>query len=196
MLSVHQIQAKIPVLPESGGDCSGRMLRTECVMSVKSFAIPSEPLSHGWSRASDYARIVESRIVTDEAYAAARIELGCVYFIGEELGGDLIKIGWSRNPVARLRQLQTGNATPLKFIGCVAANRQIEPALHRLFSTASVSGEWFTDPEGSIRAWLNEMTFGQPIERCRFFKSGSGWVNWLWDDKAVLHRPVFSVPSK
>jgi hypothetical protein len=163
-------------------------------MSTKRFAIPSQKLQRGWSRGPDYARIVEARALSDEAYASAQLEVGCVYFIGEQLGGDSIKIGWSRDPVTRLQQLQVGNPQPLKIIGCVAATRLIEPALHQLFALSTVSGEWFTDPEGSIRDWLNEMTFGQPIERCRWYMAGAESVTWQWDDRALMHRPQFTVP--
>jgi hypothetical protein len=161
-------------------------------MSTKRFAIPSRRLRRGWDHGPDYARIVEARVLPEDDYLAAWSEVGCVYFIGEQLGGDTIKIGWSRDPVSRLQQIQVGNPTPLKIIGCVAANRLIEPALHQLFAPAAVSGEWFTDPEGSMRRWLNEMTFGQPIERCRWFMAGAQSVTWQWDEKAQLHRPLFS----
>lgn len=164
-------------------------------MSTKRFAIPSGRLRHGWSHGQDFARIVEARLVPEKEYLAARLEVGCVYFIGEQLGGDTIKIGWSRDPVLRLQQIQTGNPTPLKIIGCVAAHRMIEPALHQLFALASVSGEWFTDPEGSIVRWLNEMTFGQPIERCRWYRGGAQTVTWEWVESDQLHRPLFSTPE-
>jgi len=165
-------------------------------MSVRRFAIPSQRLRHGWDFGLDYARIVEARVVSETDYDVAQAELGCVYFIGEQLGGDTIKIGWSRDPVTRLQQIQVGNPTPLKIIGCVAANRLIEPALHQLFALSAISGEWFTDPEGSISNWLDEMTFGQPIQRCRWFLAGSQSVTWQWDAQSVLHRPIFLVNPK
>lgn len=164
----------------------------ESVMSKKRFAIPSQRLRRGWDHGPDYARIVEARSVSDEEYRDAHAEVGSVYFIGNALGDDTIKIGWSRDPVTRLGQLQIGNPSPLKFLGCVAANRTIEPALHQLFALSYVTGEWFTDPEGSIRRWLREMTFDQPTERCRWFTAGAQSVTWHWDEKALLHRPIFA----
>lgn len=160
-------------------------------MSAKRFAIPSQELRRGWSFGPDHARVVEARAMSELEYCSAHADVGSVYFIGEQLGGDTIKIGWSRDPVSRLRQLQVGNPQPLKFLGCVAANRLIEPALHQLFAPAYVTGEWFTDPEGSMGRWLTEMTFGQPIERCRWFMGGAESVTWEWDAKALLHRPIF-----
>jgi hypothetical protein len=164
----------------------------EFVMSTKRFAIPSIRLRRGWHHASDFARVVEARLLSPEQYGAAHLDVGSVYFIGDALGGDAIKIGWSRDPVTRLQQLQIGNPSPLKFLGCVAANRLIEPALHHLFALSSVSGEWFADPEGSICRWLREMTFDEPISRCRWFMAGEQSVTWQWDEKALLHCPLFS----
>jgi len=160
-------------------------------MSVKRFAIPSEKLRRGWDNGPDQARVVEARPVSYEQYRADHREVGSVYFIGDELGGDTIKIGWSRDPVTRIQQLQVGNPAPLKFLGCVAASRQIEPGLHQLFALSYVTGEWFTDPEWSIHNWLEEMTFGQPIERCRWYMAGTAIVTWVWDAEALLHRPSF-----
>lgn len=165
-------------------------------MSTKRFAIPSQRLRRGWNHGPDFARIVEARLLTSEDYYSARAEVGSVYFIGDQLGGDTIKIGWSRDPVTRLQQLQIGNPAPLKFLGCIAASRMIEPALHQLFALSYVSGEWFTDPEGSIRRWLLEMTFDLPIERCRWFMAGAESVTWSWDEKALLHHPLFSGKSE
>lgn len=165
-------------------------------MSTKRFAIPSQKLRRGWTHGPDLARRVESRLMSDEEYRSAHAQVGSVYFIGEALGGDTIKIGWSRDPMTRLQQLQVGNPAPLKFLGCVAATRMIEPAIHQLFAGSCVSGEWFTDPEGSIRGWLNEMTFGRPIESCRWFMAGTQSVTWQWDEKALLHHPLFSDPPE
>ncbi len=159
--------------------------------SIKRFAIPSQKLRRGWSHGPDHARVVEARLMSDDEYGAAHSEVGSVYFLGEVLGGDMIKIGWSRDPVTRLRQIQVGNPTQLKFLGCVAATRVIEPAIHQLFSLSGVSGEWFTDPEHSIRRWLDEMTFSHPIGRCRWFMAGSQPVTWRWDEIALVHRPLF-----
>jgi hypothetical protein len=164
--------------------------------SVKRFAIPSRRLRRGWDHGPDFARVVESRGMSAEDYQSAHAEVGSVYFIGDAKGGDVIKIGWSRDPITRLQQLQVGNPTLLKLIGCVAATRVIEPAIHQLFAVSSVSGEWFTDPEHSIRRWLDEVTFGQPIGRCRWFKAGEQSVFWQWDNTALIHRPRFSDPPE
>lgn len=165
----------------------------ECVMSTRRrFAIPSQRLRRGWDFDHDYARIVEVSPLSMEEYAKAHQECGSIYFIGDATGGDTIKIGWSGDVLRRLQELQIGNPSPLKCIGCVAARRMIEPAIHQIFATAALSGEWFTDPEGSIRRWLHEMTCGQPIERCRWLTAGVESVTWQWDEKALLHRPIFA----
>lgn len=189
MTSLLKYDAACGVPPAAGFVTSLRSTSVESVMSTKRFFIPSQMLRRGWDFGPDEARIVEARAVSEEDYYAALREVGAVYFIGDELGGDALKIGWSRDPVRRLQEIQTGNPFPLKFIACVAATRMIEPALHQLFAVCHVQGEWFSDPEGSIGKWLEEMTFGQPIARCRWFKAGTQFVNWRWDDKALVHRP-------
>jgi hypothetical protein len=165
-------------------------------MSTKRrFAIPSQKLRRGWDFGPDLARVVEARALHADEYALSHNEVGSIYFIGESLGGDTLKIGWSRDPIRRLAEIQIGNPAPLKCIGCIAALRIIEPAIHQIFASSALSGEWFTDPEGSIRRWLHEMTFGQPVERCRWMMAGTAQVVWEWDDKALLHRPVFAGPG-
>lgn len=164
----------------------------ESVMSTNRFAIPSQRLRRGWDFGPDYARVVEARVMSEDEYDSAHAGVGSVYFIGEQLGGDALKIGWSRAPARRLQEIQVGNPSPLKIVGCVAATRLIEPALHQLFALSAVSGEWFTDPESSIRRWLGEMTFGHPICRARWFMAGAQCVTWHWDEKALLHMPIFA----
>lgn len=170
------------------GSASRAVNPVGCVMRAKRFAIPSQLLRRGWDFGPDYARIVEARPLSGDEFESAHTEVGSVYFIGDQLGGDTLKIGWSSDPVRRLQELQIGNPFPLKIVGCVAATRLIEPALHQLFALSAVSGEWFTDPEWSIHRWLDEMTFGQPIGRCRWLMAGAQSVNWIWDKRTLIHR--------
>jgi len=63
-----------------------------------------------------------------------------VYFLQS---GERIKIGLARDPIRRLRTLQTGNATELKLLAVVAGDGSLERAIHAKFESARVSGEWF-----------------------------------------------------
>ena len=67
-----------------------------------------------------------------------------VYAIRNTTTGN-IKLGISRNPEQRLKQLQTGNDCALELVACIKAeNRfQDETALHHAHAAAHIRGEWF-----------------------------------------------------
>lgn len=57
----------------------------------------------------------------------------------------VVKIGVSKNPDSRVKELQTGNHTKLtliKTINCVNCNN-LESEIHKLYKTNNISGEWF-----------------------------------------------------
>jgi DNA-binding transcriptional ArsR family regulator len=64
-----------------------------------------------------------------------------VYFA--DAGGQ-IKIGWSKRVSARLAQLQTGSAAPIKLIGTMPGGLAVERRVHEKFAHLRLSGEWFT----------------------------------------------------
>lgn len=73
-----------------------------------------------------------------------------VYFIKAFGEKELIriKIGSSRDPQARLRQLQTGSPVQLKLMGVVKCRsddhaKRIENLAHNLFYKQRRRGEWF-----------------------------------------------------
>jgi hypothetical protein len=72
--------------------------------------------------------------------AIARRNGSSVYFA--DAGGQ-IKIGWSRKVAARLAQLQTGSASPIKLLGTIPGGRGTERRLHERFAHLRLSGEWF-----------------------------------------------------
>jgi hypothetical protein len=64
-----------------------------------------------------------------------------VYFISS---GDAVKIGVAKNPEARLRDLQVGNANQLEILATISgAGRHEEDSLHKLFEPFRLRGEWF-----------------------------------------------------
>lgn len=67
---------------------------------------------------------------------------GYVYFIA---GADLseVKIGFSKNPWARVKEFQTGRAEKLSVVATVKTTGISEVAIHDLFSEERSSGEWF-----------------------------------------------------
>jgi Rha family phage regulatory protein len=67
-----------------------------------------------------------------------------IYVIQEEVS-KAFKIGISKNPQARLKQLQTGNSSKLSLIYTTKAESrfQDELELHKLFEEYKLQGEWF-----------------------------------------------------
>jgi hypothetical protein len=63
-----------------------------------------------------------------------------VYFA--DAGGQ-IKIGWSKKVSARLAQLQTGSAVPIKLLATTPGGLALERRLHKQFHHLRLSGEWF-----------------------------------------------------
>ena len=67
------------------------------------------------------------------------------YFIQNE-SGDAVKIGISKSPEQRLRNLQTAHHQKLKIVAIVEGNREEE--FHARFKKSKLRGEWFkVDPE-------------------------------------------------
>lgn len=67
-----------------------------------------------------------------------------VYLI-QNLETSRYKIGVSKNPSKRLKQLQTGSGEELKLVHTFETNnaRKIESALHRIYMQHKTMGEWF-----------------------------------------------------
>lgn len=67
-------------------------------------------------------------------------------YVIEDLDSGRIKIGRSKDPSSRLKQIQTGNPNTLK-LGMVkerAYSSKFESWLHREFSANRLNGEWFS----------------------------------------------------
>ena len=65
-----------------------------------------------------------------------------LYIIQSDKSG-MIKIGRSRNPAKRLKQLQTGNPNRLKLIASFKGMGWREKLLHERLESWSEQGEWF-----------------------------------------------------
>lgn len=66
---------------------------------------------------------------------------GYVYFIAARAGP--VKIGYSKNPWARLKDFQTGHPEKLSVVATVKTTEQSERGVHALFSAQHLNGEWF-----------------------------------------------------
>ena len=69
--------------------------------------------------------------------------------------GNRIKIGTSKKPEQRLKQLQTGNGAELRLIGVFDLPNNYERRLHGILKGFRSQGEWFHLPPDGI-PWLQQ----------------------------------------
>jgi hypothetical protein len=80
---------------------------------------------------------------------------GSVYLARSEQGGPC-KIGFAKNVDKRMLGLQTGSSENLKLVGSFpVSGMTAEKAIHKHFSKARKSGEWFILDERDIEAILD-----------------------------------------
>jgi hypothetical protein len=65
-----------------------------------------------------------------------------VYFAQRGEDGP-IKIGMSKHPISRVKDLGAASAEGLRLLGVVPGGRRQEVELHTMFSGARLNGEWF-----------------------------------------------------
>lgn len=65
-----------------------------------------------------------------------------VYFIQEE-GSNYVKIGSSRTPETRLKDIQVHNPRKLELVRMIDGGDRAETILHAMFRKDRVRGEWF-----------------------------------------------------
>ena len=79
-----------------------------------------------------------------------------LYIIQSDVTG-MIKVGRSKDPQKRLKQLQTGNPNKLKLIASFKGEGWKEKTLHERLRRYRLEGEWFSyDCVGSIPDSLYE----------------------------------------
>lgn len=76
-------------------------------------------------------------------------KIGMVYVLRDDANGR-VKIGTALNPLARLRNLQTGSSTRLRLVAIMPGGRAGERALHDIWPERRLSGEWFDDQDRTI----------------------------------------------
>lgn len=85
---------------------------------------------------------------------------GFVYFIQGENGGA-IKIGFSKNPDSRLRELQTSYPDMLKILCLVPGSYKAEKEYHENFKDIRLNGEWFK-PTKELLKEIEELKIKYP----------------------------------
>lgn len=84
---------------------------------------------------------------------------GFVYAIASDEGA--VKIGYARDPVRRLSELNVAHAGRLKLVGVVRGTKADERAAHKLLYAYRVRGEWFRNV-GPVAAMVGMMPAPAP----------------------------------
>ncbi len=101
----------------------------------------------------------------------------CVYFI-QESGSGCIKIGSSKDPVGRLKSIQSHNPNSLKLLKVIDGGIKEEKILHRLFFRERIrsAGEWFV-PSEELKKFINLK------EKNIIYSISCAEKRWRWDKK-------------
>jgi predicted DNA-binding transcriptional regulator AlpA len=84
---------------------------------------------------------------------------GRVYFLD---GGDLIKIGFSKNIKQRLKEIRTYSPIKLKVLCMIRGGKLREATIHAMFAHLRAHGEWFrATPE--LLAYISTLK-ARPLE--------------------------------
>jgi Meiotically up-regulated gene 113 len=65
-----------------------------------------------------------------------------VYFLQAE-GTGRIRIGISRRPLERIKEIRAGSSETLRLVAMIRGGKDKEAFLHDLFADARIHGEWF-----------------------------------------------------
>jgi len=81
-----------------------------------------------------------------------------IYLIKSEVDETILyKIGFSKNPKQRLKELKTGNPN-LELVASWATkhNRKLESTLHNTYKHKNVNGEWFSLSPNEVEKFLED----------------------------------------
>lgn len=93
--------------------------------------------------------------VSDLFAAAARFDNATfVYFISEGDDGA-VKVGYAADPVARLRQMQTGNPRRLRIEYVLLGTKRLEKSVHRLWEAHAVPAATARKGGAPRTEWFN-----------------------------------------
>lgn len=72
---------------------------------------------------------------------------------------NAVKIGFSKDPWKRLRQLQTGSSDMFTLFDKLPGDRALERAFHKVFEDRRLQGEWFDDTDHRITFQFGRMAW-------------------------------------
>jgi hypothetical protein len=122
---------------------------------VKEKVFPPPVSKNLWDRKALYARLDFLKLKNDS------VDPGHVYFM--ELG-DFIKIGWSRWPPLRRKDLQSSGPYDIVLLGAFPGTLENEASLHAVFEHLGHRNEWFRKSPALLAyiAWLKVAWRGDP----------------------------------
>lgn len=82
---------------------------------------------------------------------------GWVYFLRDD-EARAVKIGFSRDPIRRIQQIQTSNPNRLRLLGAIRSVEAFEQFLHWSNRDRRMSGEWFNDTDGGLSSILKMLS--------------------------------------
>jgi len=96
---------------------------------------------------------------------------GYIYFF-QEIGTDLVKIGYSTNPSGRLKGMSTDNPHELDVLAIIPGSRVLERELHERLQPSSHRSEWFLLTEQVYQIIATAKLVGDPLFRAQKKASG------------------------
>ncbi|HGB5894216.1 TPA: GIY-YIG nuclease family protein [Salmonella enterica subsp. enterica serovar Kottbus] len=99
---------------------------------------------------------------------------GYVYFIKNPISG-LIKIGYSKNPWARLSELRRNYGSDLSVVATIKTVDKSEVSIYTALSKYRVEGEWFTESE-CIKSLISLIVAGEitTVDATNYYASNYG----------------------
>lgn len=103
-----------------------------------------------------------------------------VYFLYD---GESVKVGHSKNPRKRVKQLQTGSSSKIQLLGTIYGDKALEKEIHRQFNRFRIINEWFR-PEDELIQFINDNI----IENRYIHRDDNGKLTSLLRIKAFCDR--------
>src|SRR5690554_5415759 len=97
-----------------------------------------------------------------------------VYFIRAQDGTGPIKIGCSRVPAGRLKDLMNWSPVQLELLCKIPGDTKVESSLHNHFNHLHSHGEWFS-PDGELLQLVEDLRRDVPLNEAVTLKGGP-WV--------------------
>ena len=106
----------------------------------------------------------KNTLISPDKFVDDIADIGGMYLIQME-ESNYLKLGWSKRPFTRLKNLQTGNPFKLDIVRLVPANRWYEDDTHKILREKPqntnfefrVRGEWYFDKHDLITSLVDDM---------------------------------------